>query len=413
MSDLLPDAQSSPSDGGPLGTRRSLLASALGLAAGAGALASCGEEPAIESATADDPDALPFDLDASYFVNHGTAPLTLETKRALLDGLITPTERVFVRNNNGPPAGKRLVDPSSWSVAFEGFGDGRSMTLAELQGLGRETMACVLQCSGNGRRFFSHGASGSQWGVGAAANVVWTGVSLARVSEALGGPAAGARFVTATGGDQLPPIDDVSSVVVERSVPLEHALSHAMLAWSMNGAPIPVTHGGPLRLVVPGYYGINQVKYVERLALTAEESTAKIQARGYRVRPIGESGDPSQPSMWEMNVKSWITSPLETSAAGDTFVTGVAFSGAGAIDRVEVSVDGGATWGAAEFLGPDLGPFAWRTFALPWKATAGTHRLVCRATDAAGETQPEERLENERGYRHNGWRDHGVDVTVS
>ena len=122
MSDLLSDAQSSPSDGGPLGTRRSLLASAMGLAAGAGALASCGAEPAIESAAADAPAALPFDLDASYFVNHGTAPLTLETKRALLDGLITPTERVFVRNNNGPPAEERLLDPSSWSVAFEGFG---------------------------------------------------------------------------------------------------------------------------------------------------------------------------------------------------------------------------------------------------------------------------------------------------
>ncbi|HBM39285.1 MAG TPA: sulfite oxidase, partial [Sulfitobacter sp.] len=103
----------------------------------------------------------------------------------------------------------------------------------------------------------------------------------------------------------LPP----ESIQVERSVP-KAAMDRAILAWEMNGEPVPLAHGGPLRLIIPGYYGVNNIKYLKRLALTVEESPNKIQQTGYRVRPVGEKGDPSQPSMYEMSVKSWITGPL-------------------------------------------------------------------------------------------------------
>ena len=94
--------------------------------------------------------------------------------------------------------------------------------------------------------------------------------------------------------------------MVERSIPLK-ALDQALLAWDMNDEPMPLAHGGPLRMVVPGYFGVNNVKYVDRVAFTEGQSDAKIQASGYRIRPIGEKGAPDQPSMWEMPVKSWVT----------------------------------------------------------------------------------------------------------
>lgn len=395
--------------------RRGVLARTLSLAAGAGLLAGCGRSGGSEAG--DEPDAgvggFPEDLDPEHFVNHGTEPLTLETKRALLDGLITPTERIFVRNNQGPPAGDPCADPDAWEVEFTGVGAPRTLTVGDLKGLGCETVAAVLQCSGNGRRFFEHGASGSQWGVGAAANVLWTGVPLRDVVAELGGAADGARFATALGGDALSPALDPSRESIERSVPLADAMDRALLAWDMNGAPLGLHHGGPLRLVVPGYYGVNQVKFTKRVALTPEESPMRIMTNSYRVRPIGASSDPSQPSMWRMNVKSWITSPLEDRAAGAQYVTGVAFSGEAPVTGVEVSADGGTTWQLADFLGPDLGPHAWRTFSMKWDAPAGTHTLVCRATDGTGTVQPKERVENERGYAHNGWSDPGVVVKVS
>src|SRR5690606_31597360 len=96
--------------------------------------------------------------------------------------------------------------------------------------------------------------------------------------------------------------------IVERSVPMK-ALEQAILAWEMNGEPLPLAHGGPLRLIVPGYYGVNNVKYVKRVAFTPKESDAKIHETGYRVRPVGEKGAATQPSMWDMNVKSWIDQP--------------------------------------------------------------------------------------------------------
>ena len=200
--------------------------------------------------------------------------------------------------------------------------------------------------------------------------------------------------------------------MVERSVPLE-VLETAILAWEMNDEPLELAHGGPLRLVIPGYYGVNNVKYVKQVALTETETEAKIQTSGYRVRDVGVSGDTNQPSMWDMNVKSWVTQPLDTTHKGRNLIYGVAFGGTKAIDKVEVSVDNGESWQDAELIGPDLGPYAWRPFVFSTELNSGEYRVVSRATDVEGNTQPRERLDNERGYAHNGWEDHGVTISVS
>lgn len=338
---------------------------------------------------------------------------TMEMRRdAFGAGPLTPEERLYVRNNISPPPASILDDRDGWEVAIEGVAEPRTLTVGDLKGMGVETVAMVLQCSGNGRAFFEHAPSGTPWSVGAAGCVMWTGVPLRTVVAALGGPAAGANYITGTGGETIPEGVEPRDVMVERSIPLSK-LDDVLLAWDVNGAPITLAHGGPLRMVTPGYTGVNSVKYVKRIAMTAEQTDARIQATRYRLYPVGGKSGREWPSVWEMGVKSWITAPLETAAAGTALVAGVAFGGEKAVARVDVSTDGGETWREAPFVSPDLGRFAWRVFALPVELSAGEHRLVSRATDADGDVQPETFEPNQSGYNHNGWRAHGVTVAVS
>ncbi len=341
---------------------------------------------------------------------------TLETRRAAYGtSVITPTSQLYIRNNLPAPDATILDNRDAWSISLEGVNNPRSLTLAELKTLGVETVATVLQCSGNGRGFFPSKPSGTPWTVGAAGCALWSGVPVRKVVAALGGVPAGMAYLTGTGGEKLPEGVDPLSVVVERSVPMA-ALDDALLAWELNGEPIPLAHGGPLRLIVPGYQGVNNIKYVKRLAFSKEQSSARIMSHGYRMTPPGTKASPDQPSVWEMSVKSWINGPLAehgTQKAGLTQIHGVAFGGTRGVKAVEVSVDGGKTWQSAQFIGPDLGRFAWRQFALSVQLPAGTHVLVSRATDTAGQVQPEHREENLGGYNNASWRDHAVTVTLA
>lgn len=338
---------------------------------------------------------------------------TLETKRAAQGAeLITPSTDLYIRNNLPAPSEDIVADRDAWEIEIDGVANPGTMTVGQLKTLAVETVVCVLQCSGNGRAFFDHETSGTQWSVGAAGNVVWTGVPVRAVIDAMGGASDGAVYLTGTGGEDIPEGVPKETLQVERSVP-KAAMDQAILAWEMNGEPLPLAHGGPVRLVIPGYYGVNNVKYLKRLALTTEESPAKIQQTGYRVRPVGEKGDPSQPSMYEMSVKSWITGPLMDAATGKVQIHGVAMGGVSDLEKVEVSTDGGQSWTDAQFLGPDLGRYAWRPFVLITELSEGTQTLASRATAKDGTSQPETFPPNERGYGNNGWRVHAIDVTVS
>ena len=132
--------------------------------------------------------------------------------------------------------------------------------------------------------------------------------------ESLGGVAPGMLYLTGTGGEKLPEGGDPLLVMVERSVALR-PMNDAILAWEMNGAPLSLAHGGPLRLVVPGYQGVNNVKYVKRVAFTSAESQAKIMTHGYRITPLGGTSNPAEPSAQEMGVKSWVNAPNADRAA--------------------------------------------------------------------------------------------------
>jgi DMSO/TMAO reductase YedYZ molybdopterin-dependent catalytic subunit len=351
--------------------------------------------------------------DADRLIVHSASGI--ETKReAFGTGVITDNDVLYVRNNVAAPSESIMANPDAWSVDFDGVTSSRSMTVGELKTLGLETVAMVLQCSGNGRGFFGHKASGSQWKVGAAGCSMWTGVPMKAVVDALGGVRQGMRYMTSTGGEAMPAGIDAKKVMVERSVPW-NVIDRAILAWELNGEPLMLAHGGPLRVIIPGYWGVNNVKYVKRVAFTEKETDASIQSSGYRVRPIGVKGAPTQSTMWDMNLKSFVTSPTDAAPvrAGLVQVHGVAFSGDSAVKGVDVSLDGGASWRPAEFSGPLLGPYAWRRFVLPIRLSAGTYIITSRATAYGGQVQPELRVENERAYGHNGWRDHAVKVTVA
>jgi sulfite dehydrogenase len=397
--------------------RRQLLAGSAGALAAAGLTGFAGEAAAQAGASTPAAPAAPRPLPPyATWKNSGAVIVhsaqTIETRRAAFGtSIVTPADQLYVRNNLPPPDAAILADRDAWQVAIEGVRNPRSMSLAELKTIGVETVATVLQCSGNGRGFFPSKPSGTPWHVGAAGCIIWSGVPVRYVAEACGGVAPGMLYLTGTGGEKIPDGVDPLSVMVERSMKIA-VLSDALLAWEMNGAPLPLAHGGPLRLVVPGYNGVNNVKYVKRVAFTPAESKAKIQVTGYRMTPLGEQSKVTEPSIQELNVKSFITGPAGDRGvkAGTVQVTGVAFSGGAPIRKVEVSSDGGKTWMEAAFFGPALGRCAWRQFAIPLRMAAGNYVLVSRATDASGATQPEQRLENAHGYSNNSWLDHAVMV---
>jgi DMSO/TMAO reductase YedYZ molybdopterin-dependent catalytic subunit len=340
---------------------------------------------------------------------------TLETKRSAFGtSVITPAEQLYIRNNLPAPDSTIIADRDAWEVRIEGVKNPRSFSLKQLKGIGLETTAMVLQCSGNGRGLFPTKASGTAWAVGAAGCVIWSGVPVRDVVAALDGVVDGMLYMTGTGGEKIPEGLDPKSVMVERSVPLK-AMGDALLAWEMNGAPIPLAHGGPLRLIVPGYAGVNNIKYIKRLAFTLAQTEAAIQKTGYRLSPPGQKGDPSHPAVWEMAAKSWINSPAPDAGmvpAGHTLIKGVAFGGMQAVKAVEVSIDGGASWLAAKFVGPDLGRYAWRQFVLSVQLAPGNYTIASRATDALGIIQTELSMENTGGYNNTSWRDHGLKIRV-
>jgi sulfite dehydrogenase len=352
--------------------------------------------------------------DPKNFIVHSST--TIETKRSAFGtSVITPSDQLFIRNNLPAPNPSIVANRDAWEIRVQGVKEPRVFTLAELKSLGLETTAAVLQCSGNGRGYFPSKPSGTPWTVGAAGCVVWSGIPVRMIAQLLGGVLPNMKYITGTGGEILPAGIDPKSVIVERSVPLA-AMQDALLAWEMNGSPVPLAHGGPLRLIVPGYQGVNNIKYIKELTFSAQESDAKIMSHGYRITPQGGKSDPSQPSVQEMNIKSWINSPFTDGGPvkpGKVQIQGVAFGGLHAVKGVEVSINGGKTWQQARFVGPDLGKYAWRQFVLETLLGSGSYTLASRATDTAGKSQPETRGENQSGYNNNSWADHAFKITVA
>lgn len=332
-----------------------------------------------------------------------------ETPLDLLTTYVTPNDVFFVRhhwNANAP-------DPRTWRLAVDGDVERPlSLSLAELKRLPRATATCVLQCAGNGRAFFEPPIPGVQWRYGAVGNARWTGVRVRDLLEKAG-LKAGAKHLHTAGAD-VPP---GKTPPFHRSLELEKALEDAIVAYEMNGEPLPPLHGAPARLVVPGWAGDHWMKWLSKLSPQADPQKGFYMDVGYRY-PIhpGEPGVAVKPEemrpVTELFVKSTITdAPGRARAGSSVTVRGFALSGAPDIARVELTDDGGATWRPAT-LGREHDPYAWRLWSFRWvPKSAGKATLHARATDSRGSVQPREPVWNQSGYLWNGW--HSVDVEVT
>jgi sulfite oxidase len=327
-----------------------------------------------------------------------TTPLNVETPLHLLDSPITPVERLFMRNNHDLVA----AQPASWSLTIDGLVR-RPITinLDDLMELPRSCYTAVLECSGNGRTAFAAAgtpAEGLPWGQGAVACAEWIGAPVALLLERAGVKSTAVQVECSGAGDEP----------FVRGVDLSKLLEDAMLAYAVNGQPIPAAHGGPVRLVVPGWGGVNWVKWITHMRLISHESLSHFNRERYVI--FDESGTVVG-RVRELMVKSIITGPAAgaTLRPGPVQVQGWAWSAGHGIVRVELSADGGTSWHPAT-LDADLGPRAWRGFRWSWQATPGTHTLLARATDGNGATQPLEAPFNPLGYLNNSA--HQVPVSV-
>ncbi len=313
-----------------------------------------------------------------------------------------------------PPGAPRRED---WRVRIDGLVERpRSVTIADLEGMDQVKRVMVIQCAGNGRSYYAakEKVAGGQWKNGGMGNIEWEGVPLkAFLDDQKLVPSGLAHWLTAHGWDQ-PATFEGSGFA--KSYPLaDAALDNAILALKMNGEPIPAVHGGPVRLIIPGYYGNMNVKFLTTLLFAAEQSPSAFQSVGYRMPLV-----PVEPGQFEANdytiynsvptygqkIKSVIFSPLadDGAKAGDVEISGVAFNdGLATITNVAVSADGGSTWQSADIKEPES-PWAWYHWSTKAKLASGTNKLMCRATDALGRTQPLDGLTrwNPRGYEWNG-----------
>jgi DMSO/TMAO reductase YedYZ molybdopterin-dependent catalytic subunit len=312
-------------------------------------------------------------------------PFNAEVRLEALSGDVPPTELHFVRSHFALPD-----HPGTLTIGGE-VRNPLVLSLAELRGRPALTLVTTLECAGNGRAFLDPPAPGEPWLLGAVGTAEWTGTPLAGLLEEAG-VAAGAVEILFRGADSGMPGGLDRAIAFERSLPLPIP-PDTIVAYAMNGRPLPAQHGAPFRLIVPGWYGVASVKWLLEIRAIASPFRGFYQADRYVI-----DGAP----LSEMAPRAVIASPADGSTIppGPAIIRGYAWSGRTTVARVEVSVDGGTTWAEAT-LGPVMGR-AWRTWELAWEPrAAGPVALLARATDGRGERQPLEQVWNALGYRNN------------
>lgn len=296
------------------------------------------------------------------------------------------------------------IDPAMFRLGIEGHVERPlSLSLDDLRSRPPVSAPVTLECAGNGRALYEPRPVSQPWLLEAVGTAEWTGVSLASLLEEAG-IREGAIDVAFAGMDHG--LEGEVEQDYERGLPLADALSpDLILAYEMNGQPLPPQHGYPLRLVVPGWYGMASVKWLARIQVLDHAFEGYQNLRAYRWRTHEEdAGTPVE----RMRVRSLIVPPgfptflprSRNLRPGPVTLQGRAWSGQGPIERVEVSVDGGGSWEDAE-LEAALGPHAWHRWTFAWDATPGTRVLASRATDATGATQPLQAEWNVGGYGNN------------
>jgi sulfite oxidase len=344
-------------------------------------------------------------------VVHEEEPYNAEPPRAGLAGrVLTPLDSFYSRNHGPIP----FVEAESWRLRVDGLV--RRPLRLSLEDLQRRfevrTLVATLQCAGNRRAGLVavRDIPGEDpWGPCATSTAQWSGVALADVLAAAGVDpdarhvAFGAPDVSALA---VPPQPYGASIGIHKAVSAE-----VMLAWSMNGEPLPPAHGAPVRVVVPGYIGARSVKWVRSITVRREPSDNYFQATAYRLLPAEADPDSAGPgdgfslSSVAVNADFLVPDDGAVLPAGTTEVTGYAFAGDDrGVARVDVSVDGGDSWVQAE-LGEQVSPWAWRHWRAVLDLRRGDVVVTARAWDTAAAVQPESarQLWNPKGYVNNSW----------
>lgn len=336
---------------------------------------------------------------AHELLRRGGYPQNLETPLAWFDRLVTPNDVFFVRSHFGAPALDRRRKLAVGGLVATPL----ALDVEALRaGFPPATVTAVLQCAGNGRGLSSPRVPGVQWTNGAMGQATFTGARLADVLAKAGVDPA-AAYVHVSGAD-APPKPTVPAFV--RSIPIARAVDRStIVAWAMNGEDLPAAHGAPLRLVVPGWAGDHWVKWLTHLTASKEEAPGFYMQTAYKYpTELGPPGAPVPPakmrSLTTFPVKSIIARPAEGGRAslGAQEIAGCAFSGDAPIAKVEITIDGGATWTPAKLTGePGVG--RWQIFTHRFdQKTPGRVTARARATDAKGNAQPEHAAWNPSGY---------------
>jgi sulfane dehydrogenase subunit SoxC len=306
-----------------------------------------------------------------------------------------------------------VVDPETWRLTICGERE-LELSLADLRARPSAEHTVTMECAGNGRARFEPRPVSQPWLYEAIGTASWRGTPLRPLLEEAGVP-AGAVEVLLTGLDRG--VEGGEEQSFQRSLPLEEARrDEVLLAYEMNGAPLLPQHGFPLRLVVPGWYGMTNVKWIERIEFLDEPFAGYQNRQGYRLRQTEEDEgvplDRMQPRslMVPPGIPEFMTRD-RTVPAGEVVLEGRAWSGLAPIASVDVSADGGSTWTPAE-LEPEGERWAWRGWTSRWQAEPGEHLLCSRARDEAGNEQPLEMPWNLGGYANNAVQTVRVTVTA-
>jgi sulfite oxidase len=338
-------------------------------------------------------------------------PPDYETPVALLDSFITPVPRFYVRSHLPVPTS---LDAPAWRLAVEGaVTTPLSLRVADLRALPAVTVTVTLECAGNGRAFFTPPVAGIQWKKGAVGTARWTGARLADILKQAGVTST-ARFVHMLGADK--PLGTMPAFV--RQVPIDKAMHpDTVIAYEMNGQPIPPVHGFPLRAIVPGWEGAYAMKWLTTLRVSEKETDSFWVATGYRypvkrVAPGAAVDARDTAPLTGLVVKSLITTPLEGAALGTGTIPVAGFAWAGETDiaAVDISTDSGATWKPARLVGEQQ-RYTWRRFESSFEATRPeSYLILSRATDARGVVQPAVSHWNPSGYLWNQYDSVRVEV---
>ena len=338
-------------------------------------------------------------------------PPDFETPVALLDSYITPIEHFYVRSHMPVPA---QLDAAAWSLKVGGeVNSPVALSIDEIKKLPAVTITMTLECAGNGRAFFDPAVAGIQWEKGAVGTARFTGARMSDVLKKVGVKTT-ARNVELHAADRPPG----TMPAFVRQVPMAKAMHpDTLLAYDMNGQPIPAVHGFPLRAIVPGWEGAYSVKWLTTLNVIDKDSDSFWVATGYRyptkrVAP-GAAVDPKDMApLLGLAVKSLITKPAAGAsfAAGKIAVAGFAWAGENDVTKVDVSIDNGATWQAARLTG-EQAKYAWRRFEYEFASTRPESVLILsRATDSRGNVQPAVSQWNPSGYLWNQYDSVRIDV---